>query len=224
MKNQKKKIIFEKYITFKKVTFSYKTNSDLIFDKINLKIKKNSIFGIKGKTGSGKSTLLNILMGFYEPTEGNVYIDNTKLSNSKLFNWQKKISYVPQKIFLIDDTIESNIAFAETNLNKNLINKVVEICELSDFINKQKDGLKAIIGENANRISGGQKQRIGIARALYKNTNILILDESLNSLDYKTKIKILHKIKKLNKTIIIISHDKNDLIICDQIFDMDKLK
>ena len=91
MKNQKKKIIFEKYITFKKVTFSYKTNSDLIFDKINLKIKKNSIFGIKGKTGSGKSTLLNILMGFYEPTEGNVYIDNTKLSNSKLFNWQKKI-------------------------------------------------------------------------------------------------------------------------------------
>ena len=105
---------------------------------------------------------------------------------------------MPQKIFLIDDTIESNIAFAETNLNKNLINKVVEICELSDFINKQKEGLKAIIGENANRISGGQKQRIGIARALYKNTNILILDESLNSLDYKTKIKILHKIKKLN--------------------------
>ena len=143
---------------------------------------------------------------------------------SDMVSWQKKISYVPQKVFLIDETIESNIAFAEDAIDEILMNQAIRNSNLLDFVEKQNKGLQTLIGENADRISGGQKQRIGIARAIYKNTNVLILDESLNSLDHKTKIKIMNNFKKLNKTIILISHDEADLEICDNILDMDDLR
>ena len=120
---------------------------------------------------------------------------------------------------MLDDTLLSNITFEdrEEKVNFDLFNDAIQIAELQEFISLQKDGIHHVIGEDAEKISGGQKQRIGIARAIYKNTNTLILDESLNSLDNQTKEKILNKLKSLNKTIVLISHQKSDLKICDEI-------
>jgi len=161
-------------------------------------------------------------LGFYKPTKGKIYLDNIVLNDSNVLKWQENLSYVPQNVYLIDDTILSNIAFEDKveKIDFDLLKHAIKIAELESFIDNQKNGINHIIGEDAEKISGGQKQRIGIARAIYKNTNILILDESLNSLDNTTKEKIIDKLKSLNKTIILISHQKNDLEICDEIFEI----
>tara|TARA_B100000787_G_scaffold166679_1_gene152267 strand:- start:874 stop:2406 length:1533 start_codon:yes stop_codon:yes gene_type:complete len=210
-------INFDNKIKFKDISFSYDAKSTRILDKLNFQIKKNIIFGIKGKTGSGKTTLINLLMGNYQPSSGNLLIDDIELSKKNLNSWKNKMAYVPQKVFLLDDSIKSNIAFAEENIDEDLIKKATKVACLNEFIDQKREGLNSIIGENADRISGGQKQRIGIARAIYKNTNIVILDEALNSLDNDTKIKILENLKLLNKTIILISHDDSDFKICDEL-------
>ena len=156
-------------------------------------------------------------MGNYQPSSGNLLIDDIELSKKNLNSWKNKMAYVPQKVFLLDDSIKSNIAFAEENIDEKKIKKATKVACLNEFIDQKREGLNSIIGENADRISGGQKQRIGIARAIYKHTNIVILDEALNSLDNDTKIKILENLKLLNKTIILISHDDSDFKICDEL-------
>ena len=218
LKNQD--INFDNKIKFQDVSFSYDAKSIRTIDKLNFQIKKKTIFGIKGKTGSGKTTLINLLIGNYQPSSGNLLIDDIQLSKKNLNSWKNKIAYVPQKVFLFDDSIRSNIAFAEENIDENLIKKAINIACLDEFIDQKEEGLNSIIGENADRISGGQKQRIGIARAIYKNTNIIILDEALNSLDRDTKIKVLENLKLLNKTIILISHDNSDFDICDNFINL----
>lgn len=218
LKNQD--INFDNKIKFQDVSFSYDAKSIRTIDKLNFQIKKKTIFGIKGKTGSGKTTLINLLIGNYQPSSGNLLIDDIQLSKKNLNSWKNKIAYVPQKVFLFDDSIRSNIAFAEENIDEDLIKKAINIACLDEFIDQKEEGLNSIIGENADRISGGQKQRIGIARAIYKNTNIIILDEALNSLDRDTKIKVLENLKLLNKTIILISHDNLDFDICDNFINL----
>ena len=215
-KVNQEEILFKNKISFNSVNFNFGEKN--ILKDVNFDITKNSIFGIKGHTGSGKSTILNILMGNYKSQKGEVEIDGKKLEDKHILDWHKKISYVPQKVYLIDDSIKSNIAFGEESINEKLINHSIEKALLSNFIEGQPKGYETYIGENAIRISGGQKQRIGIARAIYRDTNILILDESLNSLDLVTKNQILQNLKKMKKTIIIISHDEYDLKICDKIF------
>ena len=215
------KVNFSKNIRFENVNFSYEKNK-LVLNDINLQIRKNSIFGIMGSTGSGKSTIVNLLLGFNRPNKGNIYIDDKILSDGEILNWQENLSYVPQRVYLLDDTILTNITLEENTdkVNFELLNEAVKFAELEKFISLQKDGIHHIIGEDADKISGGQKQRIGIARAIYKNTNTLILDESLNSLDNNTKERILSKFKSINKTIVLISHQKNDLKICDEVFEI----
>lgn len=221
LSKDKIKLNFRKNIRFENIGFSY-DGKKLILKNINFEIKKNSIFGICGSTGSGKSTIINLLLGFYFPQKGNIYIDENLLQKNNILQWQENLSYVPQKVYLIDDTILSNITFDDKieNLNKDLLDKSIEIAELNSFIVGQKNGINQVIGEDADKISGGQKQRIGIARAIYRDTNTLIFDESLNSLDNNTREKILSKLKLINKTIILISHQKSDLKICDEIFEV----
>ena len=163
-----------------------------------------------------------MILGFYRPNKGNILIDDKELKNEDILKWQENLSYVPQKVYLIDDTILSNITLEDNdkNVDFELLNSSIEFAELKDFIDMQKKGINHIIGEDAGKISGGQKQRIGIARAIYKNSNTLVLDESLNSLDNVTKEKILSKLKSTNKTIIMISHQKSDLKICDEVFEI----
>ena len=218
-----KKIEFVEEIQFKNVSFKYPNKSESILNDLNLSIKKGEYIGIYGSSGSGKSTFLDLLLGLFTPTDGEIIIDGKIFSiNSK--SWRNKIGYVPQNVNLLDDNILANISLDNeiSNLNLNYFNEIINSCVLAEFINQLPNGNKTNLGERGSRISGGEKQRIGIARALYRNPEILILDESTNSIDLKTKKTILKNINNLRgeKTIISISHEMDVLKDCDKIFEM----
>ena len=170
---------FEKKINLTNLSFSYPTRKEFSLSKISMTINKGDFVGIIGETGSGKSTLINILIGLLKPSEGKVEIDQLNI-NSNLQGWYKKIGYIPQSVYLIDDTIRKNIAFGlkEDNIDDNLIKQAVKKASLDEFINNLSNGLETIVGEKGIRLSGGQQQRIGIARALYRDPEVLILDEA----------------------------------------------
>ena len=190
-------------------------------------IKKGDFIGIIGETGSGKSTLINLLIGLLKPSEGKVEVDEFNI-NLNLPEWYKKIGYVPQSVYLIDDTIKKNIAFGLPNddIDDDLVGKAVEKASLNKFINDLQSGLETIVGEKGIRLSGGQQQRIGIARALYRDPEILILDEATSSLDQATEKRIIESIKffKGKKTIIIVTHRLFTVKNCGKIFFVDKGK
>ena len=190
-------------------------------------IKKGDVIGIIGETGSGKSTLINLLIGLLKPSEGKVEVDELNI-NLNLPEWYKKIGYVPQSVYLTDDTIRKNIAFGlrENDIDGDLIREAVEKASLNKFLNSLSDGLETIVGEKGIRLSGGQQQRIGIARALYRDPEILILDEATSSLDQSTEKKIMRSIQylKRKKTLIIITHRLSTVENCDKIFFIDKGK
>lgn len=205
---------FEKKIELKNITFFYNTERNTILKNANLTIKKGEIIGIHGESGSGKSTLIDIIIGLLEPQEGQVLVDNNDIKKNKK-GWFKKIGYVPQAVYLNDDTIKNNIYFYEDKYINNLkkLKNSVKISQL------KKIGLNRKVGERGIQISGGQKQRIGLARAFYKEFDILILDEATNSLDTKNEENFLKDVFKLKskKTIILISHKKSIVDRCDKV-------
>jgi ABC-type bacteriocin/lantibiotic exporter with double-glycine peptidase domain len=220
-------IFFEKEIRFENVDFEYQENSGLILDNITITIPKGKTIAISGTSGSGKSTFLDIFCGLLKPTRGKIFIDNSNLFlNEK--SWQSKISYVSQNIFLNEGTILENITFSQMkdSIDKTLLNKVLAIAELNDFIDNLPDGILTYIGEKGVKLSGGQKQRIGIARAIYKNTDILILDEATNALDIRKEQKIIFSLKEhcIGKTLIFVSHRKETLQYCDIVFNLENKK
>jgi len=223
-KSSASKFEFSKFINLKNIYFRYEAKPYLI-NNLNLQIPKGQIIGISTPTGSGKSTLINIIMGFAIPEKGTICIDDINIHENnkdfKIQDWWSSISYVPQKIFLSNTSIKNNIAF-EFNEENVDFNKVIECSHIAqcqkyilDFPNKYDE----ILLENASNLSGGQIQRIGIARALYHNPKVLILDEATNALDKLTERKILNAIKDIYKeiTIIIISHDNSTLAYCDRV-------
>ena len=214
---------FKNKIEFKNVDFKYKSSNQKILNNVNFTIKKGSTVGIVGESGSGKSTFINLLMGFLEPTNGEILIDSLKLKKFKN-QWMKLIGYVPQKLFLTDDTIKQNIAFGIDllKIDNSKIKKAIKLSQLENLTKKFRNLYKESLGEQGSKISGGQIQRISLARSFYKDSQIYIFDEATNSLDNNTETKILNTVQKItkNKTLIIISHKIASLDFCDKVFRM----
>jgi ATP-binding cassette subfamily B protein len=180
--------------------------------------------GIIGKTGVGKSTLLDLIMGLLVPTSGVIMIDNVLLSNENRHSWQRCIAHVPQVVFLTDSTIKNNIAFGSgiDELDMERLIDAARKAQLLEFIESLPEGFDTFIGERGVRLSGGQRQRMGIARALYRQAEILIFDEATNALDHETELEVMKAIEALDKeiTIIMIAHRVTTLNGCDQIIDI----
>lgn len=226
-KEGEKKLENHKKLIFKDINFSYNRNI-YIFKNLNLEFDiNNKKIGIIGSTGRGKSTLVDIITGILKPSNGEIYLDNLAMDTNILELWKENIAYVPQNIFLTNDTIKNNIAFPNDDqfINENQIEKAIKIACLDNFTSKLHLGYHSTVGENGINISGGQKQRIGIARSIYKNKKILILDEATSALDYDTEKNIYENIFQFTelKTLISITHRKENLNKFDQIIDLDNI-
>lgn len=214
-------------IVLKNIQYNYPNSSRLVLKNINLKIPVKSMVGFVGSTGSGKTTLVDIILGLLEPQKGSLEVDGKIITKKNCRSWQRAIGYVPQFIYLSDDTVAANIAFGiETeDINLDTVEKVSRIANLHDFVVEElPNKYKTFIGENGVRLSGGQRQRIGIARALYSSPKVLILDEATSALDNQTEQVVMDAINNLNKdiTIILIAHRLNTIKNCDIIFKLDK--
>ena len=208
----KEKFEFNTSINFKNIYFKYSKRKNFVLENVNLNINKGDKIVLTGDTGSGKSTLIDIILGIQKPSKGKIFVDNTERELDENF-WCKEIGYVPQSIYLFDETIKKNIAIGEDehNIDNEHLEKCIKISRLDDFISKLPNKSSTFVGESGVQLSGGQKQRIGIARALYKNPNLIILDEATNALDLNTELKIYDAIIKelKDKTLIVVTHKKN---------------
>ena len=219
--NSTNPLVFKKKIVMENLSFRYSEDSPWILKDVNLSFVKGQTVGIVGVTGSGKSTLLDILMGLLTPTLGQLKIDSTIISKENKKSWQSHISHVPQSIYLADSTIQENIAFG-INLAEIKKNKVVEAAkqaEISEMINNLQNTYDAFVGERGVQLSGGQRQRIGIARALYKNSAVIVFDEATSALDNQTEEIIMKQITKIksDQTVFLIAHRLTTLKQCNTI-------
>ena len=224
------KIKLKKRINFIDLGFSYSNESSPIFKNLNLSINSGDKIGIIGETGSGKSTFLDILTGLLPPTSGKIFIDEIDLHNTNIKNlnilkgWQRYLTNVPQNIFLTDSTIAENIALGvnKNNIDYKKIDKVIKITLLSSFIKNTPDGINTVVGEQGLMLSGGQRQRIGIARALYKGSKFLILDEATSAIDSQTEELIMNNLNNIGNemTIISVAHRLNSLKFCNKIYEL----
>ena len=217
-------LFFQRTLELKNINYSYAPGSPSVLEDINIEINKGSNVGIIGETGSGKSTLIDIIMSLLSPTYGYLEVDGKKLSKDNLKYWRSLICHVPQSIFLTDSSIAENIALniPKENIDFERLNKVVKQAQLSKLIDSWPDKLQTMIGERGIRLSGGQRQRIGIARALYKKSEVMILDEATSALDNKTERLIMKEINNLEikPTVIIVAHRYLTLESCDQIIEV----
>ena len=225
--NDDENINFKKKINFKKISFSYSKAKPLIF-KEDFEINKGEIIGIYGESGSGKSTLLNILTLLIKPDEGEIYLDGNKLdTNEKKRNLQDNMSFISQDSFLIEGTIKENIIlYSAKEIDLNKIHTSIKHANADKFINQLDNGLDTQLGTFSKKISSGQKQRIVLARCFYEDKSIIILDEATNALDEETEKAIFQDILKTknDKTIIIVSHNINNIGICDKVYKIDNGK
>lgn len=218
-----KPLSFNSCIELKNISFRYDENR-WVLREINLRIEKGSRLGIIGITGSGKSSLLDILMGLLPATEGQIEIDQQLLTTENKTQWHSRIAHVPQAIFLADTSIEENIAFGVERelIDRERVKIAANQAQISELIEGWATGYQTVVGERGIRLSGGQRQRIGIARALYKQADVLILDEATSALDVKTEESLMAAIAALNKnlTILTIAHRLTTLRNCSQIIEL----
>ena len=216
-------------ITLDEVSFIYPGTDRRVLDRFSVTIQKNTSIGFIGPTGSGKSTLIDLLLGLYRPTSGRVIIDGKPLTLELIPSWQATIGYVPQEIFLIDDTIARNIALGvpDNEIDKARLREVCAMAQILDFIEMElRDGFQTTVGERGVRLSGGERQRLGLARALYHRPSLLVLDEATSALDIATEAKLLEALRALAEklTIVMVAHRLSALANCDKLLDLSKMR
>jgi ATP-binding cassette subfamily B protein len=222
--NSIRRLPFSKNIQVQNVSFRYDSDTPDILKNVSINIVKGSRVGIIGKTGMGKSTLLDLIIGLLVPTAGIIIIDDVLLSNDNRKSWQRCIAHVPQVVFLADSTIKDNIIFGSGlyDIDMGRLIEAARQAQLIDFIESLPKGFDTPIGERGVRLSGGQRQRMGIARALYRQADVLVFDEATNALDHQTELEVMKAIEALDRdiTIIMIAHRLTTLNGCDQIIDI----
>jgi len=214
---------FNNSIILNNISYKYPNTRENVINNVDLKIEKNTTVGFVGPTGCGKTTLIDIILGLLVPNSGEYFVDSLCIDHTNRGLWQKHIGYVPQDIYLADDTITRNIAFGvpDKDICESAVQKASQLANIDDFITKElENGYQTIVGERGIRLSGGQRQRIGIARALYHDPDVLVLDEATSALDGKTESAIMDAIHKLShkKTILMIAHRISTLKDCDSIY------
>jgi ABC-type multidrug transport system fused ATPase/permease subunit len=216
-----KNLKFNNAIVFNNVNFTYPLSDKPSLSNILLRISKGECIGIVGSSGSGKSTLADVMLGLLKSDSGEVLVDNRNI-HENIRNWQDHIGYVPQSIYLVDDSLRNNIAFGipEDEIEHSRVERAISAAHLSNFIHDLPMGLDTFVGERGVRLSGGQRQRVGIARALYCEPDVLILDEATSSLDNLTERRVMQTIYELHKekTIIIIAHRLTTIVDCDRLY------
>ena len=211
------KVLFNKEIVIKNLSFEYEENKPVLKD-INLTIKKGSKIAFIGESGSGKSTLVDIIIGLYRPKNGKVLIDGISIDDSNIKSWRSQVGYIPQSVYLFDGTVGENVAFG-SEYDQKKVDEVLKKAKIYDFLNT-KEGSSTLVGEGGVMLSGGQRQRISIARALYKDPEILVLDEATSALDEATEQEIMNEIYSIsdNKTLIIIAHRLSTIDRCEKVY------
>ncbi|KAB0668521.1 ABC transporter ATP-binding protein [Oryzomonas sagensis] len=221
-----KPLPFTQKLVLEGVSFRYAGAQEPAVKEISLTISPNTSIGLVGATGSGKTTTVDIILGLLSPTQGQLLVDGSEVSGDTVANWQRNLGYVPQHIYLCDDTITRNIAFGvpEEDVDMEAVIRAARIANLNEFIEQElPNGFETVIGERGVRLSGGQRQRIGIARALYRNPVVLIMDEATSALDGITEEAVMDALRTLSgeKTIIMIAHRLTTVKDCDIIYHME---
>ncbi len=221
--NEIQKAIFDSKIDIKNISFKYQEDLPYVLKDLNMTIQKGESIAFIGESGAGKSTLADILLGLYRPEQGRVLVDGTDIFTMQK-SWSKMIGYVPQMVFLLDDTIRNNIAFGvkQEEINDEKVWYALEQAQLKTVVEDMELRLDTVVGEKGIKLSGGQRQRIAIARALYHNPDILIMDEATSALDSETESAVMEAIDSLHgkKTLIIIAHRLTTIKNCDKIFEI----
>jgi len=206
---------FESSIRLENINFKYMTGNEII-SNLSLEIKKGDKTAFTGESGGGKSTLIDIITGIHKPISGNIYIDNTLLTNENIRSWRKKIGYIPQSVYLFDGTVAENVSFG-SDYNEDKIITALKKANIWDFLS-QKEGINTLVGDGGIQLSGGQQQRICIARAIYDDPEVLVLDEATSALDNETEQRIMDEIYSVstNKTLLVIAHRLTTVERCDR--------
>lgn len=216
-------VLLTKSIKMEQVSFKYPESEKWILKQASLEIKRNSSVAFVGASGAGKTTAADIILGLLEPQEGQILVDNTDI-RTNMAAWHEKIGYIPQTIYLMDDTIKANIAFGVdvSKVDEERIHTVLKEAQLDEFIAQLPDGINTEIGDRGVKLSGGQRQRIGIARALYRNPEVLVLDEATSALDNDTEKEVMEAIDSLHgtRTLIVIAHRLSTIKSCDEIYEV----
>lgn len=216
-------ISFEKSITLDHVVFAYEGAEHPVIDDVSLSIRKNTSVGFIGPSGAGKTTIVDVILGILKNQSGRILVDGTDIQ-SAMGAWHKKIGYIPQNVYLMDDTIRNNIAFAVKPefIQDELVWKALEQAQLKEFVEGLEEGLSTMVGELGTKLSGGQKQRIGIARALYSQPEVLVLDEATAALDNDTEKAVMEAIDNLHGklTLMIIAHRLTTIRNCDVVYEI----